>query len=409
MSHVLANIRWLASCPAAGGADDLGLFVNAALAWEGERISWVGPAADLPAKYARWERVDAAGAGVIPGLIDCHTHLAFGGWRAEEFAARNRGAAYAELAAMGGGIASTVTATRAASEDELYERSVEFLHGMMALGVTAVECKSGYGLTVEEELKQLRVYRRLAATLPVSIRSTFLGAHALPPEFDKNREGYVRLICEEMIPRVAELGPHFCDAFVEEGAFTPAEARRIFQAARDHGMPRTLHADQLSDTGGAALAAEVEADSAAHLEFATDAGLAAMGKAGTVAVLLPFAALTTHVQPLDGRRCLRAGVRVAVATNFNPGSAPTFHLPFALWLACCVHRLTAAQALRGATINAARAICMGDRLGSLEVGKEADFVLLDAESVDQWLYHIGPNAARAVYIRGERYQRSIRA
>jgi imidazolonepropionase len=402
MSRVLTNIGWLATCPAAGEADDLGLFENAALAWEGERIRWVGPAAEMPANYARWERVDAGGGGVIPGLIDCHTHLAFGGWRAEEFAARNRGASYTELAALGGGIASTVTATRAASEDELYERSLEFLRGMMALGVTAVECKSGYGLTVEQELKQLHVYRRLATTLPVSIRSTFLGAHALPPEFENNRDGYVRLICEEMVPRVAELGPHFCDAFVEEGAFTPAEARRIFQAARDHDMPRTLHADQLSDTGGAALAAEVEAVSAAHLEFATDAGLAAMGRAGTVAVLLPFAALTTHVPPLDARRCLRAGVRVAVATNFNPGSAPSYHLPFALWLACCVHRLSAAQALRGATVNAARAICMSDQLGSLEVGKQADFVLLDAESVDQWLYHIGPNAARAVFIRGER-------
>jgi imidazolonepropionase len=404
MNRVLTNVRWLATCPADSGAGDLGLLANAALAWGGERICWVGPAAELPADYARWERVDAGGCGVIPGLIDCHTHLAFGGWRAEEFAARCRGASYGEIAALGGGIASTVTATRAASEDELYERSLKFLREMIALGVTAVECKSGYGLTVEEELKQLRVYRRLAATLRASICSTFLGAHAVPPEFRNNREGYILLMCEEMIPRVAELGPHFCDAFVEEGAFTPDEARRVFQAARDHDMPRTLHADQLSDSGGAALAAEVGAASAAHLEYASDAGLEAMAKAGTVAVLLPFAALTTHVPPLDARRCLRAGVRVAVATNFNPGSAPSYHLPFALWLACCVHRLTPAQALRGATANAARAICLGDQVGSLEVGKQADFVLLDAESVDHWLYHVRPNAARAVYVRGERWQ-----
>jgi imidazolonepropionase len=402
MNRVLTNVSWLATCPADGGVEDLGLFVDAALAWRDGRICWVGPAGEMPTDYAGWERIDARGAGVIPGLIDCHTHLAFGGWRAEEFAARCRGAAYDEIAALGGGIASTVTATRATSEDELYERSLGFLRDMIALGVTAVECKSGYGLTVEEELKQLRVYRRLAATLRVSIVPTFLGAHAVPPEFQNDREGYIRLICEEMIPRVAELGPHFCDAFVETGAFTPAEARRVFKAAGNHDMPRTLHADQLSDTGGAALAAEVEAVSAAHLEFASDAGLAAMAKAGTVAVLLPFAALATHVRPLDARRCLKAGVRVAVATNFNPGSAPSYHLPFSLWLACCVHRLTPAQALRGATVNAARAICMGDQLGSLEVGKQADFVLLDAESVDHWLYHVRANAAQAVYIRGER-------
>jgi imidazolonepropionase len=401
MTRVLTNIRWLATCPA-DGADDLGLIVNAALAWHEERICWVGPAAELPADYACWERVDAGGRSVIPGLIDCHTHLAFGGWRPEEFAARCRGATYGEIAALGGGIASTVNATRAASEDELYERSLGFLREMMALGVTAVECKSGYGLTVEEELKQLRVYQRLAATLRVSIRSTFLGAHAVPPEFRNDREGYVRLVCEEMIPRVAELGPHFCDAFVEEGAFTPSEARTVFRAARDHGMPLTLHADQLSDTGGAILAAEVGAISAAHLEYASDAGLAAMAKAGTIAILLPFAALTTHVPPLDARRCLRAGIRVAVATNFNPGSAPCYHLPFALWLACCVHRLTPAQALRAATANAAQAIGMSDRLGSLQAGKQADFVLLDVESVDHWLYHVRPNAAQAVYIRGER-------
>ena len=402
MRRVLTNVRWLATCPADGGADDLGLFVNAALAWEGERICWVGPAAEMPTDYTRWERIDAGGAGVIPGLIDCHTHLAFGGWRAEEFAARCRGAAYDEIAALGGGIASTVTATRSLTENELYERTLGFLREMISLGVTAVECKSGYGLTVEEELKMLRVYRRLAATLPISIRSTFLGAHAVPPEFQNDREGYIRLICEEMIPRVAELGTHFCDAFVETGAFTRSEARRVFEAARHYGMPRTLHADQLSDTGGAALAAEVGAASAAHLEFASDAGLAAMAKADTVAVLLPFAALATHVPPLDARRCLTAGVRVAVATNFNPGSAPSYHLPFALWLACCVHRLTPAQALRGATVNAALAICTGDQLGSLEAGKQADFVLLDAESADHWLYHVRANAAQAVYIRGER-------
>ena len=399
--RILTNASWLATCPADGEAEDLGLFIDAALAWQGERICWVGPASEMPTDYAHWERIDARGAGVIPGLIDCHTHLAFGGWRAEEFAARCRGAAYEEIAALGGGIASTVTATRAASEDELYERSLGFLREMIALGVTAVECKSGYGLTVDEELKMLRVYRRLAATLPVSIRPTFLGAHAVPPEFQDNREGYVRLICDEMIPRVAQLGPHFCDAFVETGAFTPAEARRVFEAAREHNMPRTLHADQLSDGGGAALAAEVQSTSAAHLEFASDAGLAAMARAGTVAVLLPFAALTTHVPPLDARRCLKLGLRVAVATNFNPGSAPSYHLPFALWLACCVHRLTPAQALRGATINAARAICMSDQIGSLQVGKQADFVLLDAESVDHWLYHVRANAARAVYVRGE--------
>jgi imidazolonepropionase len=406
MSRVLTNIRWLATCPAAGGPDDLGLITDAALAWRGGRIEWVGPAAELPAEYRSWPTEDAGGAGVIPGLIDCHTHLAFAGWRADEFAERCRGATYGEIAARGGGILRTVAATRAASEDELFARSLGFLREMAALGVTALECKSGYGLTVEDELKLLRVYRRLADAPPhLPLTATLLGAHVVPPEFRNDREGYLRLLCEDLIPRVeAESLAAFCDVFVEEGAFTPDEARRVFAAAEGHSLIPKLHADQLSDTGGAALAAEVGAVSADHLEFASDAGLSAMAEAGTVAVLLPFATLTTHVPPLDARRCLRACVRVAVATDFNPGSAPSYHLPFALSLACSLNRLTPAQALRGATINAARALHWDTLLGSLQPGKRADFVLLDAESVDHWLYHIRPNAAVGVFIGGERFR-----
>jgi imidazolonepropionase len=374
---------------------------GAALVWEQETIRWTGPADNLPDCYASREQHDARGALVIPGLIDCHTHLAFGGWRAGEFEERLRGASYLEIARRGGGILGTVRATRAVSEEHLFERSRGFLEEMLRLGVTTVEAKSGYGLTVEDELKTLRVYDRLRREGPLEVVPTLLGAHAVPPEYEGDREGYLRLLCEALIPQVADEGlAEFCDAFVEETAFSVEEARRLFEAAKQHGLRPRLHADQLTDAGGAALAADVGAASADHLECISENGIHALADAGVVAVSLPLAALYLDQDPLPARALLDAGVEVAVATDFNPGSAPSFHLPLAMMLACTRQRMTPAEVLNGATRYAARAIGRAGRLGTLEPGTHADFVLIDAPSLTHWLYHFRPNAAFATYVRG---------
>jgi imidazolonepropionase len=398
----LANIPTLASCTGPLQSD-IGLIHNAAVVWQGETITWVGREGDLPAAYASEERVDAGGRLVIPGLVDCHTHLAFGGWRADEFELRSRGASYLEIAKAGGGIASTVRHTREIGEDDLYERASGFLADMLRLGVTTVEAKSGYGLDLESELKTLRVYDRLRDDFAGTLVSTFLGAHIVPPEFKGDREAYIRLLIEEMIPAVVNKKlAEFCDVFVEETAFSIEEARRILEAGKRHGLRPKLHADQLSDGGGAALAAEVGAASADHLEYTSDAGIEAMAEAGVVAVSLPIATLYLRQPPMDARRFIERGVPVAVATDFNPGSAPSFHLPFAMTLACTMQRMTPAEALKGATLFAARAIGREDSVGSIEPGKRADLVLLDAESVNDWLYHLRANALVDVFVGGRR-------
>jgi imidazolonepropionase len=397
---ILVNISTLASCTGPGQSD-IGLIEDAAVVWSGETIEWVGKEADLPAEYADEEPIDAGGRLVIPGLVDCHTHLAFGGWRADEFELRSRGASYLEIAKAGGGIASTVGHTREISEDDLFERAQGFLSEMLRLGVTTVEAKSGYGLDLESELKTLRVYRRLREHFPGTLVSTFLGAHIVPPEFKDDREAYIRLLIEEMIPAVAhEKLAEFCDVFVEDTAFSIDEARRILEAGKQHGLRPKLHADQLSDGGGAALAAEVGAASADHLEYTSDVGIEAMAEVGVVAVSLPIATLYLRQPPMDARRFIERGVPVAVATDFNPGSAPSFHLPFAMTLACTMQRMTPAEALKGATLFAARAIGLEDRVGSIEPGKRTHLVLLDAESVNDWLYHLRPNAVSQVIVGG---------
>ena len=375
---------------------------DAALAWEQDTIRWAGPAKDLPDRFSDCEQHDAGGALVIPGLVDCHTHLAFGGWRAEEFEERLRGASYLEIARRGGGILGTVRATRDASEQDLFGRSRAFLDDMLRLGVTTVEAKSGYGLSVEDELKSLRVYDRLRREGPLRVVPTLLGAHTVPPEFEDDRAGYLRLLREELIPQVAaqELA-EFCDAFVEETAFSVEEARRLFEAARQHGLRPKLHADQLTDAGGAALAAEVNAASADHLECVSESGIRALAERGVVAVSLPLATLYLDQDPPPARTLLDAGVPVAVATDFNPGSAPSFHLPLAMMLACTRQRMTPAEVLNGATRCAARALDRSGCLGTLEPGRRADFALIDAPSLAHWLYHFRPNAAVATYVRGK--------
>ena len=326
---------------------------------------------------------DAGGRPCFPGLVDCHTHLAFGGWRADEFEQRIQGATYLDIAARGGGIASTVRQTRAASEADLEGRARGWLAAMRELGITTVECKSGYGLDRETELRLLRVYRRLAGSQPTRLVSTFLGAHVVPAEYRERRGDYVAFLVDEMIPAVAREGlAQCCDVFVERSAFFIEEARSILAAGLRAGLRPKLHADQLSDGGGALLAAELGALSADHLEHISDAGIAAMSAAGVVAVSLPLATLYLNQPPMPARRLIDAGVAVAVATDFNPGSAPSFHLPFALTLACTLQRMTPAEALKGATIYAARALGREPEIGSLEAGKFADFAIFDVPDVD---------------------------
>jgi len=398
---VLMNASLLAVCPAEGGQGEIGSIADPALVWEGERIQWVGPAAELPAHFQALPRIDAGGGLLIPGLVDCHTHLAFAGWRADEFEERIRGVSYLEIAERGGGILQTVQKTRAASPAELAARCLHFAAGMRDLGVTTIECKSGYGLSVKDELKLLEVYAEVAERDVVTIVPTFLGAHTVPAEHRADREVYLQLIIDQLIPAVAARKlARFCDVFMERSAFSGAETRRIFAAARDHGLGVKLHADQLSDGGGAALAAEFGAVSADHLEYTSDAGIDRLREAGTVAVILPFASLYTREAPVRARRFIDRGVPVAVATDFNPGSAPSFHLPMALTLACTMSGLTPGEALKGATINAARALGLAREIGSLEVGKQADMALIDAPDVNHWLYHLRANACRRVWRKG---------
>ncbi len=399
--NLLHNIAQLATCQEDGGQGDIHVIADAALVWDRETICWVGPRVELPREYREIERMDAGGSLVIPGLVDCHTHLAFGGWREDEFEQGIRGRTYGEIAAEGGGIARTVRLTREAPEQNLVERAAGFLREMLALGITTVECKSGYGLDRTNELKLLRVYRTLAESQPVRLVSTFLGGHVVPPEHRADRARYLSLLANELIPEVAREGlAAFCDVFVEASAFTVDEARLILLAGRAAGLGLKLHADQLSSGGGAELAADLEATSADHLEAASDEGIAAMARAGVVAVSLPLASLYLRQRPMPARRFIDAGVPVAVATDFNPGSAPSNHLPLALTLACIMQQMTPAEALKGATSYAARALGLESRVGSLETGKAADFALIDAPDVNHWLYHFRPNACRATIIGG---------
>ncbi len=399
---VLRNISQLATCPPGNPQQDAGLIDNAAIAWSGDTVSWVGSDRDLPSEFDAEPLIDCQGRLVTPGLIDCHTHLCFGGWRADEFELRLKGASYQQIAAAGGGISSTVAATRSASSGELQSKANAILDSMLALGVTTVECKSGYGLDAANELKQLEVYQLLDKSHSVDLVPTFLGAHIVPPEYQDERQQYVDLLCEELIPAIASKGlARFCDAFVEEGAFTTGEARQIFTTAAAHGLKIKVHADQLSDNGGAALAAEMGAVSAEHLEYISSDGIQALAESGTVAVSLPLASLYLGEPFLPARNLLSAGVPVAVATDFNPGSAPSYHLPLAMTLACLSQHMTPQEVLNGVTTVAARAICAENQTGSLLPGFSADLNIIDMPSLNQWLYHFVPNACTGVLKNGQ--------
>jgi imidazolonepropionase len=400
---VLSNIGLLATCRDEGGQDAIHTIPQAALAWRGTDIAWVGPADALPREYRDDERIDAKGRLVVPGLVDCHTHLAFAGWRADEIEARMRGRTYQELAAAGGGIARTVAATRVTGTAALVDRCASWLAQMVRLGVTTVEAKSGYGLDVDHEIRLLEVYEALRQTQSVRLISTLLAAHVVPREYTGRRQQYVEMVSGDLIPVVARRGlARFCDVFVEESAFTPDEARAILRRGLEHGLGAKLHVDQLTDGGGAALAAELNAASADHLECVSAEGIARLARAGIIAVTLPLAALYLGRPAAPARKLIAAGVPVAVATDFNPGTAPTYHLPLAMLLAATMQRMTPAEVLKGVTIYAARAIGEASVAGSLEPGKRADFAVIDAPDVNHWVYHFGPNSCVSTYIAGAR-------
>lgn len=365
------------------------------------RILFAGPASDAPAFDAP-ERTNCEGRWITPGLIDCHTHLVFGGDRAAEFEMRLDGATYQEIAAAGGGIVSTVRATRAASDDELLASARGRLDRLIAEGATTVEIKSGYGLDTASEMRMLRVARRLGTVRPVGIRTTFLGAHALPPEAGGDKQAYIDLVCREMLPAIAnESLADAVDGFCEGIAFSPAQIAQVFATAAALGLPVKLHADQLSDLGGAALAAHHKALSADHLEWTSEAGVAAMGEAGTVAVLLPgayYVLRETKLPPVAALR--RAGVRMAVSTDCNPGTSPITSLLLAMNMAATLFGMTVAECLAGTTREAARALGLGNETGTLEAGKWCDLAIWDIERPAELVYRLGFNPLHSRVWRG---------
>ncbi|MEJ8857009.1 imidazolonepropionase [Variovorax robiniae] len=365
-------------------------------------IRWIGERAALPAEFASLPPHDGCGALVTPGLVDCHTHLVYGGQRANEFAMRLAGATYEEVAKAGGGIVSSVRATREASEDELFDSASARLQSLLAEGVCAIEIKSGYGLSLEHERKQLRVARRLGEAHGVTVRTTFLGAHALPPEYAGRSSDYIDRVCNEMLPALAREGlVDAVDVFCERIAFSLEETERVFKAAKALNIPVKLHAEQLSDMGGAALAARYGALSCDHIEHLSQEGIAAMREAGTVAVLLPGAYYTlrdTKLPPIEALRA--AGVPMAVSTDHNPGTSPALSLLLMANMACTLFRLTVPEAVDGITRHAARALGLQDIHGELAVGRPANFVLWNLRDAAELAYWFGQRPVRAVVRQG---------
>ena len=373
-----------------------------ALAVQHGVIVWMGDIAALPADLKARPHWDARNALATPGLVDCHTHLVYGGQRANEFAMRLAGASYEEVAMAGGGIVSSVLATRAASEDDLYVQSAPRLAQLLNEGVCAIEIKSGYGLSLEHERKQLRVARRLGVDFGVTVRTTFLGAHALPPEYAGRSQDYIDLVCTEMLPALAAEGlVDAVDVFCERIAFSLAETEQVFRAAQALGLPVKLHAEQLSDMGGSALAARYGALSNDHIEHLSQAGIEAMRAAGTVAVLLPGAYYTlrdTHLPPVAALRA--AGVPMAVSTDHNPGTSPTLSLLLMANMACTLFRLTVPEALAGITSHAARALGLQDTHGLLAVGRPANVIFWDLNDPAELVYWLAHQTPRTVIRQG---------
>ncbi|HKA22275.1 MAG TPA: imidazolonepropionase [Blastocatellia bacterium] len=381
---------------------ELGIIVDAAIRIRDGLIEAVGAASEV-ASSATARTLDAGGGVVMPGFVDAHTHPVFAGTRENEYEMRAAGLTYQEIAARGGGIRSTVRKTRAASEDELFRMSQRRVLSLLEHGTTTAEAKSGYGLSLDDELKILRVIQRLNAETPLELIPTFLGAHEIPDEYRADREGYIKLVTDEMLPRVAgEKLARYCDVFCESHVFTVEESRRVLSRARELGLGIRIHADQLSNSGGAELAAEFRAVSADHLEWIDVHGMNLLRKAGVIAVLLPGAVFNLGLSRYaPAREMIDAGLAIALATDFNPGSSPTPSMQMILSIACTQMRMTPAESICAATINAAYSLGCGDRIGSLEVGKQADLVVFDCTDYRQIPYLFGVNHAMLVIKSGD--------
>ncbi|MBU3569957.1 imidazolonepropionase [Priestia aryabhattai] len=385
---------------------DIGIIEHGSVVVENGLITFVG--SDVEAeRYVHTlnghiNTIDAAGKIVTPGLIDAHTHIVFGGSREKELEMRLNGAKYIDILKAGGGILQTTTSTREATEEQLIQETSKRLNRFLQYGVTTIEAKSGYGLTLEDELKQLRAAKKLNEKHPVDLVSTFMGAHAVPVEYKENPDEFVRLVIEEMIPRVAEENlAEFCDVFCEEGVFTIQQSEQILEAGKRYGLKPKIHADEIVQFGGAELAAKVGAVSADHLLQASDEGIKQMAKSGVIAVLLPGTAFFLMEKPANARKMIEAGVPVALSTDRNPGSSPTESLPFIMNLACLTMKMTPAEVLTACTINAAHAIGRADEVGSIEVGKKGDLVLFDAPNYQTLQYNYAVNLVDTVIKKGQ--------
>jgi imidazolonepropionase len=380
---------------------DLPIIPNGAIVCRDGRIDWVGPSADLPPLSPDAEVIDATGQVVLPGFVDSHTHLIFAGSREDEFEQRLRGLTYQEIAERGGGINATVRRVRAASKEELKALARPRLRLLLQHGVTTIEVKSGYGLTTADEIKCLEAVAELNAEGPGELVPTFLGAHAVPPEYRADRDGYLRLLLDDMLPEVARGRlAEFCDVFCEKGVFSVEESRRILTRARDLGLRLKLHADELTPLGGAELAARLGAVSADHLLCVTEAGIDALAASGTVAALLPGTAFFLGAAYAPARRLIERGVAVALASDCNPGTCPTENLPLVGAMACTQMKMLPSEVVNALTLNAAAALGRADRIGSLEPDKQADLIVCDVPDYRHLFYHFGINHVRRVIKRG---------
>jgi imidazolonepropionase len=402
--HSASELATPLGCEPRGGRSlgEISTSRDSAVAIHNGRIAAVGPSADLRRAYAATRELDAGGALVVPGFVDAHTHPVFAGTREDEFELRTLGRSYLDIAAAGGGILSSVRGVRSSSKEQLLRLLLARLDRFLELGTTTIEAKTGYGLSLAEERKCLEVLAEAAAAHAVRIVPTFLGAHEVPPEFRERRGAYVDALVEEMLPDVAQRGlARYCDVFTERGVFGLEDSRRILTRARELGLGLRLHADQLTQLGGAELAAELGAASADHLEFVSDEGIEALAQARVIPVLCPLVPLYLRVErEAPARRMIEAGLAPALSTDFNPGSCPAQSMPLVLTFAALRYRLTAAETLTCATLNAACSLGLGGELGTLEAGKRADLLVLDVANLRQLVYELGRNPVRTVVREG---------